>query len=116
MTDTLCSDRPLTFDDLVADFDRGIKAKSDFRVGSEHEKFVFRIPGHQAVPYEGPAGIHALLSGLRRYGWTDVLEHRADGGETLIGLQRGGAGVSLEPGGQFELYGAPLESVHDICI
>jgi len=116
MTDTLSSDRPLTFDDLVADFDRGFKAKSDFRVGSEHEKFVFRIPGHQSVPYAGPAGIHALLTGLKRFGWSEVLEHRADGGETLIGLQRGGAGVSLEPGGQFELSGAPLESVHDICI
>jgi glutamate--cysteine ligase len=116
MTDTLCSDRPLTFDDLVADFDRGFKAKADFRVGSEHEKFVFRIPGHGTVPYAGEAGIHALLTGLKRYGWSDILEHRADGGETLIGLSRGGASVSLEPGGQFELSGAPLESVHDICI
>jgi glutamate--cysteine ligase len=116
MTDTLCSDRPLTFDDLVADFDRGFKPKSAFRVGSEHEKFVFRIPGHQAVPYEGKAGIQALLTGLKKYGWSDILEHRADGGETLIGLQRGGASVSLEPGGQFELSGAPLESVHDICV
>ena len=116
MTDTLCSDRPLTFDDLVADFDRGFKAKADFRVGSEHEKFVFRVPGHGTVPYAGEAGIHALLTGLKRYGWSDILEHRADGGETLIGLQRGRASVSLEPGGQFELSGAPLESVHDICL
>jgi len=115
MTETLCPDRPLTFDDLVADFDRGFKPKSEFKVGSEHEKFVFRIPGHEAVPYEGPAGIHALLAGLKRYGWDEILEHRPDGGETLIGLSRGGASVSLEPGGQFELSGAPLESVHDIC-
>ena len=116
MTDAFCDDRPLTFDDLVADFDRGFKPKSEFRVGSEHEKFVFRIPGHEAVPYEGPAGIHALLAGLKRYGWDEILEHRPDGGETLIGLSRGGASVSLEPGGQFELSGAPLESVHDICL
>jgi glutamate--cysteine ligase len=116
MTETLCDDRPLAFDDLVADFDRGFKAKADFRVGSEHEKFVFRKPGHQAVPYEGEAGIHALLVGLKRYGWSEILEHRPDGGETLIGLQRGRASVSLEPGGQFELSGAPLESVHDICL
>jgi len=112
---TLCDDRPLTFDDLVADFDRGCKPKSAFRVGSEHEKFVFRIPGHQSVPYEGRAGIQALLTGLKRFGWDEILEHRPDGGETLIGLSRGGASVSLEPGGQFELSGAPLESVHDIC-
>ena len=116
MTETLCGDRPLTFDDLVADFDRGFKPKAEFRVGSEHEKFVFRKPGHEAVPYEGAAGIHALLTGLKRYGWTDILEHRADGGETLIGLARGGASVSLEPGGQFELSGAPLQSVHEICV
>ena len=112
---TLCDDRPLTFDDLVADFDRGCKPKSAFRVGSEHEKFVFRIPGHRSVPYEGRAGIQALLTGLKRFGWDEILEHRPDGGETLIGLSRGGASVSLEPGGQFELSGAPLESVHDIC-
>ncbi|HUO12738.1 MAG TPA: glutamate--cysteine ligase [Caulobacteraceae bacterium] len=116
MADSLCDDRPLTFDDLVADFDRGFKAKADFRVGSEHEKFVFRKPGHESVAYEGEAGIHVLLTGLRRYGWSEILEHRADGGETLIGLSRGGASVSLEPGGQFELSGAPLESVHDICL
>jgi glutamate--cysteine ligase len=116
MSETLCDERPLTFEDLVADFDRGIKPKSEFRVGSEHEKFVFRVPGHTAVPYEGEAGIHALLAGLRRFGWRDILEARPDGGQTLIGLSRGGASVSLEPGGQFELSGAPLHSVHDVCV
>jgi glutamate--cysteine ligase len=116
MGETLCDDRPLTFDDLVADFDRGFKPKSEFRVGSEHEKFVFRIPGHTTVPYAGEAGIHALLVGIKRFGWSEMLEPRPDGGETLIGLSRGGASVSLEPGGQFELSGAPLESVHDICV
>jgi glutamate--cysteine ligase len=116
MGDALCDDRPLTFDDLVADFDRGFKPKSEFRVGSEHEKFVFRIPGHGTVPYAGDAGIHALLTGIKRFGWSEILEKRPDGGETLIGLSRGGASVSLEPGGQFELSGAPLESVHDICV
>src|SRR5580698_2433896 len=116
MTDVLCDERPLTFDDLVADFDRGFKAKSDFRVGSEHEKFVFRVPSHQTVPYAGKAGIHELLIGLKRFGWSEILERRPDGGETLIGLSRGGASVSLEPGGQFELSGAPLESVHEICL
>ncbi len=116
MGEALCDDRPLTFDDLVADFDRGFKPKSEFRVGSEHEKFVFRIPGHATVPYEGEAGIHALLTGIKRFGWSEILEPRPDGGHTLIGLSRGGASVSLEPGGQFELSGAPLESVHDICV
>src|SRR5579864_6463525 len=116
MSETLCDDRPLTFDDLVSDFERGCKPKDQFRVGSEHEKFVFRIPSHAAVPYEGEAGIHALMTGLKRFGWADIFEHRPDGGQTLIGLSRGGASVSLEPGGQFELSGAPLESVHEICL
>jgi glutamate--cysteine ligase len=116
MAEALCDDRPLTFDDLVADFDRGCKPKSAFRVGSEHEKFVFRTASHEPVPYGGEAGIHALLSGLKRFGWSDITEPTAEGGETLIGLSRGGASVSLEPGGQFELSGAPLEGVHDICV
>jgi glutamate--cysteine ligase len=116
LADTLCDDRPLTFEDLVADFSRGCKPKEAFRVGSEHEKFVFRTATHEAVPYEGEAGIHALLTGLRRFGWTEVFEKTPTGGETLIALSRGGASVSLEPGGQFELSGAPLESVHDICV
>ncbi|MFI4975943.1 MAG: glutamate--cysteine ligase [Caulobacterales bacterium] len=115
MADVLCDDRPLAFEDLVAAVAKGAKPKSAFRVGAEHEKFVFRIPSHEAVAYEGEAGIHALLTGLKRFGWSDVTEHRADGGETLIGLVRGGANVSLEPGGQFELSGAPLESVHEIA-
>ncbi len=116
MAEAVCDDRPLTFEDLVADLARGCKPKEQFRVGSEHEKFVFHSVGHASVPYEGPAGIHALLTGLKRFGWTEVTEKTPQGGETLIALSRGGAGVSLEPGGQFELSGAPLESVHDICV
>src|SRR5262245_14463805 len=107
MAEALCDDRPLTFEDLVADFDRGCKPKSEFRIGSEHEKFVFRAASHEPVPYEGDAGIHALLTGLKRFGWTEILERTPAGGETLIGVQSGQASVSLEPGGQFELSGAP---------
>jgi glutamate--cysteine ligase len=116
MSETVCEDRPLTFEDLVADLARGCKPKDAFRVGSEHEKFVFRTATHEPVPYEGEAGIHALLTGLKRFGWSEVYEKTPSGGETLIALSRGGASVSLEPGGQFELSGAPLESVHDICV
>ncbi|MBV9995975.1 MAG: glutamate--cysteine ligase [Caulobacteraceae bacterium] len=116
MAEALCDDRPLTFEDLVADLGRGCKPKSEFRVGSEHEKFVFRVAAHEPVPYEGEAGIRALLLGLKRFGWSEITERTAAGGETLIGLSRGGASVSLEPGGQFELSGAPLETIHDICV
>jgi glutamate--cysteine ligase len=115
MAETAGDDRPLTLEDLIAWFAAGGKSPADFRVGAEHEKFVFRIADHAPVPYEGEAGIRALLEGLMRYGWAGTYERAAAGGETLIGLSRGAANISLEPGGQFELSGAPLHSMHDIC-
>ncbi|HWA62754.1 MAG TPA: glutamate--cysteine ligase [Caulobacteraceae bacterium] len=114
MADTLCDDRPLAFEDLVGWFAEGSKPASDFKVGAEHEKFVFRVGSHAPVPYEGEAGIKALLEGLMRFGWKGTWES-GPLGETLIGLNRGMANISLEPGGQFELSGAPLDSMHDIC-
>jgi glutamate--cysteine ligase len=109
MADIACDDRPLVFDDLVRWFEAGAKPAADWRVGAEHEKFVFQLGSHRPVPYE-PNGIKALLEGLTRFGWSPVYE-----GETVIALERGQANVSLEPGGQFELSGAPLETVHEIC-
>jgi glutamate--cysteine ligase len=110
--------RPLAFEDLAAHLASGCKPTSEFRVGSEHEKLVYRLGSHETVAYgrdaEGRGGIQALLEGLMRFGWSGVYEDNQFG-HTLIGLQRGGANVSLEPGGQFELSGAPLDSVHDIC-
>ncbi len=115
MAETVTDDRPLTFADLTAWFAAGGKPASQFRVGAEHEKFVFRLGTHAPVAYDGQAGIHALMTGLIRFGWTGTYEDRADGGQTLIGLNRGMANVSLEPGGQFELSGAPLADMHEIC-
>jgi glutamate--cysteine ligase len=109
MAGTATDDRPLTFEDLVAWFDEGSKPKDQWRVGAEHEKFVFRLGSHEPVPYE-PDGIKALLDGLTRFGWAPVME-----AGNVIALERGKANVSLEPGGQFELSGAPLETIHDIC-
>jgi glutamate--cysteine ligase len=103
------ADRPLTFEDLVAWFDKGSKPASAWRVGAEHEKFVFRVGTHEPVPYE-PNGIKALLDGMTRSGWAPVTE-----AGNVIALERGKANVSLEPGGQFELSGAPLETIHEIC-
>lgn len=86
----------------------GCKQPDQFRIGTEHEKFLFYRHGFAPVPYEGDHGIFALMSGLQRtYGWEPVLE-----GQTLIGLKKAGAAISLEPGGQFELSGAPLEHLH----
>jgi glutamate--cysteine ligase len=107
-------DRPLTADMLAAHLAEGCKPESQFRIGAEHEKFVFRLGSHAPVPYEPPkpekGGIKALLEGLMRFGWQGVYE-----GETLIALERNKASVSLEPAGQFELSGAPLETIHEIC-
>jgi len=95
---------------LVEYLAEGSKPASDWRIGVEHEKFVFNTSDLSPVPYEGPRGIRALLEGLQRYGWAPVME-----GEHIIALSMDGQSVSLEPGGQFELSGAPLETLHDNC-
>ena len=115
MADTLSDDRPLAFEDLAGWFAAGSKARSEFRVGAEHEKFVFRKGSHAPVAYEGRDGIKALLEGMMRFGWSPVTEQTSVGGEVVIGLNRGMENISLEPGGQFELSGAPLLTMHDIC-
>jgi glutamate--cysteine ligase len=99
--------------DLVAWMEAGGKPAEAFRVGAEHEKIPFYKDGLTPVPYGGPRGIGALLEGMHeRLGW-DRIE---DGGK-LIGLfdPAGGAAISLEPGGQFELSGAPLATVHEMA-
>ncbi|MFT4128973.1 glutamate--cysteine ligase [Labrys sp. (in: a-proteobacteria)] len=100
-------------DELVAWIEKGVKPPSQFRIGTEHEKFPFRAGTHQPVPYEGPNGIRALLEGLQAMlGWEPIME-----GEHIIGMLdiTGGGAISLEPGGQFELSGAPLNSIHQTC-
>ncbi|MBX3519469.1 MAG: glutamate--cysteine ligase [Xanthobacteraceae bacterium] len=102
-----------TRDELVAWIAQGEKPKSEFRVGTEHEKIPFRTADHSPVPYEGRRGIRALLEGMQLLlGWEPILE-----GKTIIGLAdvTGGGAISLEPGGQFELSGAPLETIHRTC-
>ena len=96
---------------LAAYLAAGCKPESDWRIGTEHEKFGYALETHLPLPYAGPCSIEAMLSSLRdRYGWTEVRE-----GGKLIGLERGGANVSLEPGGQLELSGAPVETIHQTC-
>ena len=69
MAGTSVDEAPLTFDDVMAWFHKGSKPADQWRVGAEHEKFVFRLGSHDPVPYEGPAGIKALLEGMKRFGW-----------------------------------------------
>ena len=97
--------------ELVDYLAAGAKPRAAWRIGTEHEKFVFRLNDRTPVPYDGPDGIRALLQGLTRFGWQPVL----DAGN-LIGLGDGSGGaISLEPGGQFELSGAPVENLHQTC-
>ncbi|HEX4179747.1 MAG TPA: glutamate--cysteine ligase [Caulobacteraceae bacterium] len=118
LDDAVRDGRCLTVDDLAGHMASGCKPETEFRIGSEHEKFVFHTGTHEPVEYgadaRGRGGIQALLEGLTRFGWTGVYEDNVHG-HTLIALQRGGANISLEPGGQFELSGAPLDSVHGVC-
>ena len=109
MGQAVMDDAPLSLEVMAAYLAAGCKPSSEFRIGAEHEKFAFRLGTHAPIPYDGPDGIFALLQGFKRFGWEDIRE-----GDTLIGLHRGGANISLEPGGQFELSGAPLETIHDI--
>ncbi|MES1199798.1 MAG: glutamate--cysteine ligase [Pseudomonadota bacterium] len=100
------------FRDLVAHLERGPKPdRSTWRIGTEHEKFAFYHDTLEPVPYEGERGIGALLDGLAdKYGWAKVKE-----GANTIALSQDGASITLEPGGQFELSGAPLEHLHQTC-
>ncbi|HUA54115.1 MAG TPA: glutamate--cysteine ligase [Candidatus Sulfotelmatobacter sp.] len=95
---------------LVAWFEAGNKPAEAWRIGTEHEKFAFSLDDYRRLPYEGPRGIRALLEGLTRFGWEPVLEH-----DLPIALTKGACNISLEPGGQFELSGAPLASIHETC-
>jgi glutamate--cysteine ligase len=97
-------------DDLVRYLESGSKPRADWRIGTEHEKFVYDPRTFKPVPYDGRPGIRLLLESMARFGWQPILE-----GENIIGLSQNGASLSLEPGGQFELSGAPLKTVHETC-
>lgn len=96
--------------DLVESLSSGSKPKSEWRIGTEHEKFGFDLKTLSPLPYEGRPGVKAMLEGLKRFGWEPINE-----GPYIIGLKQNGAAISLEPGGQLELSGAPLRSLHETC-
>jgi glutamate--cysteine ligase len=100
-----------SFDQLAAYMESGCKPKAAWRIGAEHEKFGWLTDSRAPLPYAGPRSISAIFDGLEaRYGWAPLRE-----GENVIGLTRDGANVSLEPGGQFELSGAPLASTLEVA-
>ncbi len=99
------------YEQLVEYLSSGCKPKEDWRIGTEHEKFGYDRITKLPLPYDGPCSIKAMLEGLRdRYGWSPIFEQ-----DNIIGLELNGANISLEPGGQLELSGAPLQSIHETC-
>ena len=97
-------------DDLLGVFELGEKPKDRWKIGTEHEKFVFWKDSKRAPSYEEPGGIHALMIGLTKFGWEPIYE-----GGNIIALSGKDGAVSLEPAGQFELSGAPLDNLHETC-
>jgi len=97
-------------DDLVLHLSKGNKPRADWRIGTEHEKIVYDLKTRKPIAYDGKPGIRQLLEGMARFGWVPLKE-----GDNIIGLTKNGASLSLEPGGQFELSGAPLKTVHETC-
>lgn len=100
-------------DELVDYLAAGNKPRDKWRIGTEHEKFPFYVDGNAPVPYGGERGIRALLEGMQKtLGWDPIVD---DG--RIIGLVEptGQGAISLEPGGQFELSGAPVETIHQTC-
>ena len=96
--------------ELVAYLERGAKPREHWRIGTEHEKFGYALDDLRPLPYEGPAGIRAMLEGLGRFSWRPVLEEGK-----VISLEMDGQAITLEPGGQLELSGAPLATLHETC-
>lgn len=97
-------------DQLVAPMQAGEKPASAWRIGTEHEKLVFAHSDHHAPSYDEPHGIRDMLLALKDYGWEPVEE-----GGNVIAMSGADGAVSLEPAGQLELSGAPLENLHQTC-
>jgi glutamate--cysteine ligase len=113
MANVTIKDRPTPIEskrDLVEYLEAGCKPQDAWRIGTEHEKFAYRLSDLRPLPYDGVSGIRGILEGLERFGWLPVFE-----GENVIALTLNGQSVTLEPGGQIELSGAPLANLHETC-
>jgi glutamate--cysteine ligase len=96
---------------LTEYLEQGNKPRAQWRIGTEHEKFAYNLKDRRPLPYDGRPGIGLLLDGMQRFGWMPVTE-----GEKVIALRHeDGGAITLEPGGQFELSGAQLQTIHQTC-
>lgn len=96
---------------LLDYMESGCKPPEKWRIGTEHEKFAYHLDDLKPLEYEGKAGIRALLEGLTKFGWQPVLEN----GNPIALLKPDHSSITLEPAGQVELSGAPLENIHQTC-
>ena len=96
---------------LIEHISAGEKPVDQFRIGTEHEKFGFNVQTHDPLSYDGDGPtVRKMLEGLQRFGWNPIEE-----AGKVVALKRDGGSITLEPGGQFELSGAPLETIHETC-
>jgi len=111
MKDAIQTTEVSTKDQLVEFLEDGCKPPEDWRIGTEHEKFAFDPKTFRTLSYEGKSGVREILERMCRFGWEPVLENGKP-----IGLKKpDNSSISLEPGGQIELSGAPLETIHQTC-
>ncbi len=96
---------------LVEYLEAGCKPPREWRIGTEHEKFAYHLADLRPLEYEGERGVRALLEGLGRFDWQPVLED----GRPIALAKPDGSAITLEPAGQIELAGAPLENLHQTC-
>lgn len=105
--DSIILDRPSQIAQFLED---GITPRPQWRIGTEHEKFLYDSATFTPLAYEGARGIAEFLQAFAQFGWQYIYEE-----DRVIALERGGASITLEPGGQLELSGAPVASVHETC-
>jgi glutamate--cysteine ligase len=96
---------------LIEYLEAGCKPPERWRIGTEHEKFAYALEDYRPLPYEGERSIRTILERLTRFGWRPVIEN----GNVIALANDEGCSVSLEPAGQVELSGAPLEHIHQTC-
>jgi glutamate--cysteine ligase len=114
-TDTSASPLIESRADLLSVFSGGEKPRERWRIGTEHEKFVYRTADHRAPSYDEAGGIRDLLTGLSEFGWQPVIENGPNGQSNVIALTGVDGTISLEPAGQLELSGAALSDLHQTC-
>ena len=104
------NDRITSKGPLVDYIQAGCKPQSNWRIGTEHEKFPYHLKDFSPLTYEEKNGIRKILEGLQRFGWEPLFEEN-----NVIALKQGAGAISLEPAGQLELSGAPLANIHQTC-